>query len=125
LEGPAVCSFLSASQPTYRSYLALTFLVELATHAEADNGGQSDARRRALPHVGVPQLRQDSSAPDSQTLLDLLSYRNFEAATALWRWGTAPDRARRSALMALTSLASCSAFGSFAAFMTKLDPITK
>jgi hypothetical protein len=125
LEGPAVCSFLSASQPTYRSYLALTFLVELATRAEADSTGQSDTRRRALPHVGVPQLRQESSVHDSQALLDLVSYRNFEAATALWRWGTAPERARRSALMALTSLASCSAFGSFAAFMTKLDPITK
>jgi hypothetical protein len=125
LEGPAVCSFLGASQPTYRSYLALTFLVELATRAEADSAGQSDARRRALPHVGVPQLRQESSVHDSQALLDLLSYRNFDAATALWRWGTAPERARRSALMALTALSSCSAFGSFAAFMTKLDPITK
>jgi hypothetical protein len=125
LEGPAVCSFLSASQPTYRSYLALTFLVELATRAEADNADQSDTRRRVSPHVVVPHLRQDNPVLDSQALLDLLSYRNFEAATALWRWGTAPERARRSALMALTALASCSAFGSFAAFMTKLDPITK
>lgn len=123
LEAPAVCAFLNASQPTFRSYLALTYLTHLSASSFPSGGDGDDAGegkgRRALPGP------QSNDGVDRQVLQDLLMWRSFEASTCLWRWATGPERARRSALMALTCLSSCCALSSFVAFMTRLDPIIK
>jgi hypothetical protein len=114
LEASAICAFLSATQPTFRSYLALSYLTSLSDACFPDD---------SYPQKSSGVRRSDPA--DSSVLQDVLMCRNFEVSAGLWRWGTGAERARRSALMALSCLSCFCAFGSFTSFMLNLDPITR
>ena len=113
LEAPAVSCFVAGNQPTFRSYLALSYVASLT--------GSCFPEESALS----PVAGEDSKAANSQGLQDILYWRDFDVSASLWRWATAQDRARKSALLSLSCLANCCAFSSFSAFMFKLDPITR
>lgn len=124
LEGSALLAFLAGKQPSFRSYLGLSYLTSLSTSCLPDHHQQQHGRVEGAWSMESKQYNKESL--ESQVLQDLLLYRSAEVTRCLWRWvSEGTHSTRKSMLLALDCLSSCCAFSSFTAIMYKLDPITR
>ena len=130
VESPAINSFLITSKPSFRLYLALSYLKYLSSNITATSTKHSHHNhhhnQQKHSHHHHHQVTSDE---ELSKLKELLSSNNYAITRWLWQWAiqsSSIDGSRRkSAVMALDCLSSSCVFSEVHEYLIELDPINR
>ena len=130
VESPAINSFLITSKPSFRLYLALSYLKYLSSNITATSTKHSHHNHhRTQQQYSHHHHHQVTSDEELSKLKELLSSNNYAITRWLWQWAiqsSSIDGSRRkSAVMALDCLSSSCVFSEVHEYLIELDPINR
>jgi len=139
IESPAISSFLMTSKPSFRSYLALSYLKYLSTNVTSSHTNisekilthkQSHHHHHHHHHHDQQHQSNITSGGDEELnkLKELLIYNNYSITRWLWQWAVQSSdgsRRRKSAVLALDCLSSSCVFSEVNRYLVALDPINR
>lgn len=135
VESPAINSFLITSKPSFRLYLALSYLKYLSSNITATSTNNILTSKKHSHHNYHHNQQKHShhhqltSDEELSKLKELLTYNNYAITRWLWQWAiqsSSIDGSRRkSAVMALDCLSSSCVFSEVHEYLIELDPINR
>lgn len=139
VESPAINSFLITSKPSFRLYLALSYLKYLSSNITATSTNNILTSKKHSHHnyhhnhhhnqQKHSHHHQLTSDEELSKLKELLTYNNYAITRWLWQWAiqsSSIDGSRRkSAVMALDCLSSSCVFSEVHEYLIELDPINR
>ena len=130
IESPAINSFLMTSKPSFRLYLALSYLKYLSSNIILTSKQSHNHHHNHHNH----HHHHITSDEELTKLKEILLYNNYAITRWLWQWAiqssssssSSNDGSRRkSAVMALDCLSSSCVFSEVHEYLIELDPINR
>lgn len=123
LEKPALSRFLFVQTPTYRLYMALTYLTHLTTVSKISGSNNKVIDPAKTEIISLNKQTSESSTGD--VLSDILAHNKFMLLKSLWWWSIGERSNFLIRRMALKCIAKTTVSSTFAQFLWKLDPMPR